>query len=158
MHQFQKKLLLSKVHILWEGHKILLNPHQIFDWQYIGQLIGGDFENFCGLLRIYEVTWGLGVLKYSNGTIASFSLWELPIGTTNWPQIVQNLTFAHHILMHLPVKKNWTRVAINSYLLLTVRTLIWYVMCSRQIFFNSHYGNMGCRVFKRGYKIRKIFA
>ena len=44
----------------------------------------------------------------------------------NWPQIVQNLTFAHHILMHLAVKKNWTRVAINSYLLLTVRTLIWH--------------------------------
>ena len=36
-----------KVHIFWDGHKI-------FDWQYIGQIIGGDFEKFCGLLRIYE--------------------------------------------------------------------------------------------------------
>ena len=33
--------------VFWEGH-------QIFDWQYIGQIIGGDFAKFCGLLRIYE--------------------------------------------------------------------------------------------------------
>ena len=25
-----------KVHILWEGHKILRNFHRIFDWHYIG--------------------------------------------------------------------------------------------------------------------------
>ena len=25
------------------------------DWQYIGQMIGGDFAKFCGLLRIYEL-------------------------------------------------------------------------------------------------------
>ena len=44
-----------KVHIFWEGHKILWNLHQLFDWQYIGQIIGGDFAKFCGLLRIYEL-------------------------------------------------------------------------------------------------------
>ena len=39
-----------------EGHKILRNLHQLFDWQYIGQTaIGGDFAKFCGLLRIYEL-------------------------------------------------------------------------------------------------------
>ena len=26
-----------------------------FDWQYIGQIIDGDFAKFCGLLRIYEL-------------------------------------------------------------------------------------------------------
>jgi hypothetical protein len=26
-----------------------------FDWQYIGQIIGGDFAKFCGLFRIYEL-------------------------------------------------------------------------------------------------------
>ena len=26
-----------------------------FDWHYIGQINGGDFEKFCGLLRIYEL-------------------------------------------------------------------------------------------------------
>ena len=43
----------DKVHIFCEGHKILRNLHQLFDWQYIGQIIGGDFAKFCGLLRIY---------------------------------------------------------------------------------------------------------
>ena len=27
----------SKVHIFWEGHKILRNLHLTFDWHYIGQ-------------------------------------------------------------------------------------------------------------------------
>ena len=31
------------------------NLHQLFDWQYIGQIICGDFAKFCGLLRIYEL-------------------------------------------------------------------------------------------------------
>ena len=46
---------VDKVHIFWEGHKVLWNPHQLFDMQYIGQIIGGDFAKFCGLLRIYEL-------------------------------------------------------------------------------------------------------
>ena len=37
----------SKVHIFLEGHKILQNLHQFFDWQYIGQILGGDFAKFC---------------------------------------------------------------------------------------------------------------
>ena len=45
----------DKVNIFWEGHEILRNLHQLFDWQYIGQIIGGDFAKFCGLLRIYEL-------------------------------------------------------------------------------------------------------
>ena len=45
---------LNKVHIFWEGHKILLNLHLTFDWHYIGQKLDGDFAKFCGLLRIYE--------------------------------------------------------------------------------------------------------
>ena len=44
-----------KVHIFWEGHKILRNFHLTFDWHYIGQIIDGDFTKFCGLLRIYEL-------------------------------------------------------------------------------------------------------
>ena len=44
-----------KVHVFWEGHKILRNLHQLFDWQYIGQIIGGDFAKFSGPLRIYEL-------------------------------------------------------------------------------------------------------
>ena len=45
----------SKVHIFWESHKILRNLHRRFDWHYIGQIYGGGFANFCGLLRIYKL-------------------------------------------------------------------------------------------------------
>ena len=31
------------------------NLNKSFDLQYIGQIIGGDFAKFCGLLRIYEL-------------------------------------------------------------------------------------------------------
>ena len=44
-----------KVHIFLEGHKMLQNLHHLFDWQYIGQIFGGDFAKFCGLLRINEL-------------------------------------------------------------------------------------------------------
>ena len=32
----------------------MLNLHQLFDWQYIGKIIGRDLVKFFGLLRIYE--------------------------------------------------------------------------------------------------------
>ena len=44
-----------KVHIFWEGHKILQNLHLTFDSMYCSQKLGEDFEKFCGLLRIYEL-------------------------------------------------------------------------------------------------------
>jgi hypothetical protein len=44
----------------------LRNLHQLFDWQYIGQKIGGDFAKFCGLLRIYELYKSLAVLFVKN--------------------------------------------------------------------------------------------
>ena len=52
---YQLHTIRGKVHIFREGHKILQNLHQLFDWQYIGQIIGGDFANLHGLLRIYEL-------------------------------------------------------------------------------------------------------
>ena len=45
---------VGKVHIFWEGHKILRNLHRRFDHYYIGQIYCGDFAKICGLLRIYE--------------------------------------------------------------------------------------------------------
>ena len=50
-----KSSLPFKVHIFWEGHKNLRNLHCRFGWHYIGQIYGGDFSKFCGLLRIYEL-------------------------------------------------------------------------------------------------------
>ena len=44
-----------KLHIFWEGHKILRNLHRRYDWHYTGQIYGGDLAKFCGLLRMYEL-------------------------------------------------------------------------------------------------------
>ena len=72
--------LTLKVHIFWEGHKILQNLHQSFDWQYIGQIIGGDFAKFCGLLRSYEL--------YAE---IQHTQWYMPFGTENSPKSSINL-------------------------------------------------------------------
>ena len=42
----------DKVHIFWEGHKILRNLHCRFDRYYIGKIYGGDFRKLFVLLRI----------------------------------------------------------------------------------------------------------
>ena len=44
-----------KVHIFWEGHKILRNLHLTFDYSTYSQKLSEDFAKFCGLLRIYEL-------------------------------------------------------------------------------------------------------
>ena len=48
-------ILIHKVHIFWEGHKILWNLHLTFDYSTYSQKLGEDFAKFCGLLRIYEL-------------------------------------------------------------------------------------------------------
>ena len=48
-------MISVKVHIFWEGHKILWNLHRTFDCVYRSQIKGIDFAKFCGLLRIYEL-------------------------------------------------------------------------------------------------------
>ena len=46
---------VCKVHIFWEGHKILRNLHRRFVLCSNSQICGGDFAKFCGLLKIYEL-------------------------------------------------------------------------------------------------------
>ena len=45
----------GKVHIFWEGHKILRNLPLTFDCSTYSQKLGEDFVKFCGLFRIYEL-------------------------------------------------------------------------------------------------------
>jgi hypothetical protein len=40
----------------------LRNLHHRFDWHYIGQIYGGDFAKYCGLLRIHNL-YAKGVQK-----------------------------------------------------------------------------------------------
>ena len=61
----QKKMSLkhicgSKVHIVWEGHKILQNLHRRFVLCSSGPIYGGGFAKFCGLLRLYELYKKIG--------------------------------------------------------------------------------------------------
>ena len=48
-------LAFLKVHIFWEGHKILRNLHQFCVLWTASQTIGRYFAKFCGPLRIYEL-------------------------------------------------------------------------------------------------------
>ena len=67
-HEFFSKSVADLVHALAMVKKILVrfiysekatkflqNLHLRFDWHYIEQIYGGDFSNFCGLLRKYEL-------------------------------------------------------------------------------------------------------
>ena len=51
-HDFTFPFCTFKVHIFWEGYKILRNLHQLFVLCTACQMNGGEF---CGLLRIYEL-------------------------------------------------------------------------------------------------------
>ena len=51
----RRKPLGIKVHIFWEGHKILRNLHRRIVLCSASQIYGGDFAKFCDLLRIYEL-------------------------------------------------------------------------------------------------------
>ena len=53
--QIWSKNIDGKVHIFWEGHKILRNLHLTFVYMYYRQKKGEDFAKFCGLLWIYEL-------------------------------------------------------------------------------------------------------
>ena len=47
--------LSYKVHIFWEGHKILRNLHRRLVLCSASQFYGGDFAKKCRLPRIYEL-------------------------------------------------------------------------------------------------------
>ena len=52
------KFSYCKVHIFWEGHKILQNLHLTFVLCSASPKKGGDFTKFFGLLRIYVLHRG----------------------------------------------------------------------------------------------------
>ena len=51
----RRELLYCKVHIFLEGHLFLQNLHRRFVLCSNGQMYGGDFAKFRGLLRIYDL-------------------------------------------------------------------------------------------------------
>ena len=74
-------LLTVKVHILWEGHKILRNLNHLFDWQYVGQIFGGDFAKFVAFSEYLNITRyrqnkRLYKLLYLRGVHFRLRVWE----------------------------------------------------------------------------------
>ena len=59
------RLRYVKVHIFWDGHKFLWNLHRRFVLCSNCQIYGGDFADFCGLLRIYELYYRFVIFRKS---------------------------------------------------------------------------------------------
>ena len=53
--EVQENSVSFKVHIFWEGHKILRNLHLTFVLCSASQIYSGYFAKVYGLLRIYEL-------------------------------------------------------------------------------------------------------
>ena len=67
-----------KVHIFWEGHKILQNHHLRFDRYYIEQIYGIISQNFVAFSEWMNFNTGIfEVLSPARGALASlyFSSW-----------------------------------------------------------------------------------
>ena len=61
------------------------NLHRIFDRYYIGQIFGGDFAKFCGLLRMYELYQKV----YVNGLLVAL---QKKVDNSKIPNNVQSAT------------------------------------------------------------------
>ena len=85
-----------KVHIFWEGHKILQNLHQLFVPCTASLIVGGDFAKFCGLLRIYE----LYLYVFVRLDFVSWTLLEVKI---NINRVILMHRPAHYVLKKLPL-------------------------------------------------------
>ena len=83
-------IFTSKVHIFWEGHKILRNLHDRFDRYYIGQIYGGDFAKICGLLRIYELYQYMHSLKIEFHGLLLFFIPLFPLPVASWCKVIDS--------------------------------------------------------------------
>ena len=75
MDQIINKWLIIKVHIFWEGHKILRNLPLTFDCGTYGQKLGEDFAKLYGLLRIYELNNILHIVKGEEHVLYLSMIW-----------------------------------------------------------------------------------
>ena len=52
----QKNIWVVKVHLSWEGHKILQNLHQLLDWQFKDKLLVEISQNFVAFSECMNFT------------------------------------------------------------------------------------------------------
>ena len=72
--QSREQFFIKFIYLFWEGHKIMRNRHQLFVLCTASQIIGGDFANFCGLLRIYVWTLTVGQNNFWNKILIIYFL------------------------------------------------------------------------------------
>ena len=114
----------DKVHIFWEGHKILRNLHQLFVLCTASQIFGGDFAKFCGLLRIYELYTKEGDFVKFCCLLRISKLYYIRVSTTPMSSVQQAVSL--HSLSLAPL---W------AYFALTVRRNIFvYIQQWIQVF------------------------
>ena len=73
----------------------------IFDWQYIGQIIGGDFAKFYGLLRIYELYKNLHLFNQVN----VIQEWQEPRSTRSPDVLHSRIPWGNIYLQFIPLIK-----------------------------------------------------
>ena len=115
VHDFHHSDVFStknfKVHIFWEGQKILRNLHRRFDRYYIGQIYGGGFAKFCGLIRIYELYIsdltqiypknGIGQKEFRKYQLWVRSRWLKQRHSSFWFIVVDRIFVTHRSKKHL---------------------------------------------------------
>ena len=120
--------MLLKVHIFWEGHKILRNLHCRFVLCSASQIYSGDFAKFCGLLKICELylprllvplpflLWRLGLAWFG----LQCQCWFAEIFPENDHSLVLLLTFA--IFISLTYQNDCKTILIKEFMLGMVKT------------------------------------
>ena len=89
--------------------------HRIFNRQYIGQIIGGDFAKFCGLPRIYElyghlwpVSFGIFTRHFPTNCAKMFVKFRfLKKVTTIWRNPPVDSTFANKSQINWKISSNF---------------------------------------------------
>ena len=94
-------LTTFKVHIFWEGHKILRNLHRRFVLCSVSQIYGGDFAKFCGLLRIYELYEYCKTQLHENNTV--HQNWFQPILSLQVLQLSSRWSEYSRITPEIPI-------------------------------------------------------
>ena len=119
-----------------------ISTNYIFDWQYIGQIICGDFAKFCGLFRIYELykfpffrNWDveeLGELKEMTGKLRSSQFLRVWFPKCD---IIQEID--EKLLYHEKTKK---RALLAILFQMRLQKIICPIMHNHFRFFFLHHG------------------
>jgi hypothetical protein len=90
-----------KVRIFWEGHKILWNLHQIFDWQYIGQIYVGDLVAFSEYMNFKKAQIQCETVSLSPHPFIRIEREEIELIDGSNLSIIHHYVRAHHMFSRI---------------------------------------------------------